>query len=379
MSLYCSSELMETRRDVLQKSGIVAALGTTGLAGCLGGDEEEGDDDTVTAAYVYDEPVADIGWTNTHEKTRKALEEEFDWYETQVVEDISPSEAASTFNDLANQGVDVIEAATFDYGEPAADVVQDHDDLFIETPRIVPVDTYDGDQLGYYLGRLEDACYVAGKAAGMLTETNLLGYVMPFDIASTVTELNALMLGARSVNEDAELIIRRTNSWYDPPAEQDAAESLVEEGADVLGYRVSSPTTMEVAEENDLWSYGYADSFSGTDIEYDKYITSRMWDWTPFYRQTAEAARDGELGDSSRFSLDELRGNYFGIPEGGVTLDDYGSGVPSEVVDEMDSTIEAIESGEITSQDMFEGSMYSDMSQFERVTTSEEYVEGVLD
>jgi basic membrane protein A len=375
---------MQTRRSILKKAGAASVALTAGLAGCTGDDSgnettEPGTDEggTVTAAYVYDEPISDIGWTNTHEVARESLKEELDWYETQVTEDVPPSEAQQTFETLAQDGVDVIEAATFGYGDPAASVVQDMDDVYIETPRMVPVDGYEGPQLGYYLGQLEDACYATGVAAGMVTETNVLGYVMPFSIASTVTELNALMQGVKSVNEDAELVLRFTDSWYDPPAEREAAESLVDQGADVLGYRVSTPTTMEVAAENDLWSYGYADSFIGTDIEYDKYITSRMWDWSSFYRATAEAAREGNVGDIDRFNVEGFRGNYFGMAEGGVTIDEYGSAVPSDVRSEVDDVVSQLENDEIEGADVFEGTQYADTSAYDRVSSAEEYVDGI--
>lgn len=380
---------MESRRSILKKAGAASVAITAGLAGCTGGDDSGdggsngggGDggsgDDTVTAAYVYNEPIADLGWVHTHEVVRQSLVDELDWYETQVIEDVAPSEAESTFETLAEEGVDVVEAATFDYGTPAAAVVQEYDDIYIETPRMVPVEGYEGPQLGYYLGQLEDACYATGVGAGLLTESDVLGYVMPFSIASTVTELNALMQGVRSVNEDATIIVRFTDTWYDPAAERQAAEALVDEGADVLGYRVSTPTTMEVAAENDIWSYGYADAFSGTDIEYDKYITSRMWDWTPFYRQTAEAAREGSAGDLDRFNVEGFRGNYFGFAEGGVTLDEYGSAVPSDVADAMDEAVSQLESDELTGSEIFEGTQYSDMSAYERVSTASEYVDGI--
>jgi basic membrane protein A len=384
---------MESRRSVLRKAGAASVAITAGLAGCTGGGDggDEGDggstsggdggggsgDDTVTAAYVYNEPISDLGWVHTHEVVRESLVEELDWYETQVIEDVAPSEAESTFTTLAEEGVDVVEAATFDYGTPAASVVQEYNDIYFETPRMVPVEGYEGPQLGYYLGQLEDACYATGVGAGLLTESDVLGYVMPFSIASTVTELNALMQGVKSVNEDATLIVRFTDTWYDPAAERQAAEALVDEGADVLGYRVSTPTTMEVAAENDVWSYGYADSFIDTDIAYNKYITSRMWDWTPFYRQTAEAARESSAGEISRFNVDGFRGNYFGFAEGGVTLDEYGSGVPSDVADAMDEAVSQLESGELTGSAIFEGTQYSDTPAYERVSTASEYVDGI--
>jgi len=325
-------------------------LSVVGLAGCIGDDDDgngdggnggDGDDDTVEVAYVYDEPVSDIGWTNTHEVVREQLESELDWYEARVVEDIAPSETEETFNQLASDGVDVIEAATFDYGEPAVGTIEQFDDIYIEVSRLAPVEGYSGWQLGYYLGKLEHPCYVVGKAAGMLTETNTLGYVQSFGIPSTITELNALMAGAKSVNPDVEMIVRTVNTWFDPPAEQDAAQNLIDEG---------------------VWGYGYADDLAGTDVVWGGYISSRAWDWTPFYRQAAEYARDGNLEDTSRFNLDELNGNYFGIPEGGVTVGEYGPELPSDVADEMDETTQALAEEEVT-----DGDIHSDVIQLSHV------------
>jgi len=370
---------MRTRRSLLKSAATVGALGTAGLAGCLDSLDSGGggDNDTVEAAYVYDEPVSDLGWTNTHEVVRESLEDELDWYETRVVEDIAPSEAEETFDSLAEDGVDIIEAATFDYGEPAVATIEKFDDIYIETPRLAPVEGYSGWQKGYYLGKLEHACYVVGKAAGMVTETNTLGYVQSFGIPSTITELNALMSGALSVNEDVEMVVRTVNTWFDPPQEQDAAQTLIDAGADVIGYRTSTPAALEVAADEGVWGYGYADDFAGTDVEWDGYISSRAWDWTPFYRETAEYANDGNLDDTSRFNLDEINGNYLGIPGGGVKVGEYGGGVPSDVQQEMDDTVAAMEDEEVTDEDIFSGTQYADWSPFERVSGAGEYIEGI--
>jgi len=411
--------MTNSRRDTLKKLGALGALGVTGLAGCSGdgGDGSDGGDggdggastptsgdgddsttedgdgmdgatttsagdemtstgDTVTAAYVYNEEVVDLGWVNTHEKVRKKLVDRYDWYETQIVEDISVSEAETTFQDLANQDIDIIEAATFGYGEPAAKVVQNND-VYVETPRMARVEGYSGPRLGYYFGKLEQPSYVVGRAAAMLTESNLLGYVNSFAIPSTLVELNGLALGAKSVNPDVEIEVRNVGTWYDPGKERSAAQDLVDQGADVLGYRTSTPAIFDVAEGNDLWAYGYADGFAGTELSYDKYITSRMWDWTPFFDETANAAREGNVGDESRFNVDEVRGNYFGFDRGGVQLDDYGPNVPSEVVDDMESTAEEFTDGEMTSDDIFADTQWADWSEFRRVNEMGSYTDNI--
>lgn len=372
---------MPTRRSALA----AGAAAFASLSGCIGSDDEaDEEDDSVKVAWVYDEPVSDIGWTNTYEETREVLENEYD-IETTVVEDIAPGDANETFTDLARDGYDIIEAATFDYGEPAAQVIEEFDDVFIETPRIAPVEGYETHpQKGYYLGRLEEPCYVLGRAAGMVTETDTIGLVQSFDIPSTVAEANAIYQGAQSVNPDVDLEVITVNTWFDPPTEVDAAEALVENDADVLSYRVSTANTLEVAADEDVWGFAYADEFKGSDVDYEKYISSRLWNWVPFFGLSVEHAIEGTLFDEEtfdeRFDLreeDGLHGNFWGFEEGGVDLGEIGDNVPEEVETDMMETVTAFEEGDLTGDDIYEGTMYEGTTAFERATEGTDYVAGI--
>ena len=57
---------------------------------------------------------------------------------------------------------------------------------------------------GTYFGTVYEPVYLAGIAAGQLTESNKLGYVYAFPIPQTIANINAFELGAQSVNPDVE-------------------------------------------------------------------------------------------------------------------------------------------------------------------------------
>jgi basic membrane protein A len=333
-----------------------------------GGDEmtesggSDSESETVRAAYVYNGPIGDQGWVASHESARQQLEEKFDWYETETVTELPASEASSVFEDFGERGFDIVEGCTFDYGPVARQVGDDYPDTYFESSRVTTVED-DMPNVGYYYGKLHEARYLTGVASAMMSETNTLGYVLAFPISLLINDLNAMTLGARSVNPDITMIPTYTNTWYDPPKEQDAARSLVDQGVDVLAYHESSPATLRTAKEEGVWGIGYADAvgqFAG-----DQYMTSCMWNWAPIYEATAKAAKNGE-------SQPEVK--FYGLEEGGVKLDDWGPQVPEEVKSEVESVKQELVNGE---RSIWAGSKYEGMDDLEISRTANEYVEGV--
>ena len=108
-----------------------------------------------------------------------------------------------------------------------------------------------------YFGNMSQARYMSGIAAGLRTESNVLGFVAAHPNSEVITGLTAFFLGAQSVNPDVEMYVMFMGQWNNPTLERQIAEALVARGADVLGQHADSPTTQTVAEENGVWSVGY--------------------------------------------------------------------------------------------------------------------------
>jgi basic membrane protein A len=209
------------------------------------------------------------------------------------------------------------------------------------------------------------ARYLAGVAAGMVTEVDTLGYVAAFPTSEVIRGINAFTLGAASVNDAVTTKVRWTNSWYDPPTEQEAAESLLEAGVDVMAQHQDSTAALEAAADADIWATGYdapMGQFAG-----DNYLTSPIWDWEVFYEPTITAVRNGEW--SSDFY-------YQGLDSGLVALDDWGPQVPEEVTSEVETKREAIVAGDL---DVWADSAFADETEtwrFEQMGSFAEPVEG---
>ncbi len=153
------------------------------------------------------------------------------------------------------------------------------------------------DNLGTYFGTVYEPVYLAGIAAGAASETGTLGYVYAFPIPQTLANINAFTLGAQSVNPDIETITVSTGSWCDPALQAQAAQSLIDEGADVITqHQDCTKTIVEAAEAAGIYSVGYhADASS---LAPNGWITGSEWDWAALYTDIVQTVIDGDFADS---------------------------------------------------------------------------------
>ena len=82
---------------------------------------------------------------------------------------------------------------------------------------------------------------MAGIVAGLTTKTNKLGFIAAKPIPQVLRNINSYTLGARSVNPKATTTVIFTGDWSMPVKEAEAANSLIDQGVDVLTMHVDSP------------------------------------------------------------------------------------------------------------------------------------------
>ena len=93
-----------------------------------------------------------------------------------------------------------------------------------------------GTNFNNYFGRIYQSRYLSGVAAGLKTESNMIGYVgaMGQENGEVTSGIDAFAMGVESVNPDAKVYVKITNSWYDPEGESQAAKALIDMGCDVI-------------------------------------------------------------------------------------------------------------------------------------------------
>jgi simple sugar transport system substrate-binding protein len=133
--------------------------------------------------------------------------------------------------------------------------------------------------------------YMAGVIAGKMTKTNVLGFVGSFPIAEVLRNINAFTLGAQSVNPKIRTKVVWVNTWYDPGKESEAAQSLINQKADVLLQNTDSTAVLQTAEKNGKYAFGWDSDMSSFGPK--AHLGSAIVNWAPYYIKAIEEVKAG--------------------------------------------------------------------------------------
>ncbi len=204
---------------------------------------------------LYGGPINDAGYNQAMHESVMAIKDNIACVEIIEAENV-PEEAGatSTMENMIQQGAGLIFATAFNHQYPALDLSYKYPEVIFEHAGGWEM----GANFANFFGEPPDTWYIMGVAAGLMTETNQLGFVAAFPLGWTLTFANAFHLGAVSVNPDVETTVTFTFSWGDSAKEAEATNSLINQGADVISMHVDSPTTViSAAESRGVYSIGF--------------------------------------------------------------------------------------------------------------------------
>jgi len=285
-------------------------------------------------AFVYVAPLTETGWVRQHEEGRKAVESAFAGrVRTTYVENVPEGpDAERVIRDLARQGHKLIFTPSFGYMEPTLKVAKDFPDVKFESiTGYKTAANVAAANARYYEGR-----YLAGIAAGRMTQTHVAGYVAGFPIPEVLQGINAFTLGMRSVDPKAQVKVVWLNAWFDPPRERDAAMTLFNQDVDVIAFHTGSDAVMAAAQERGKMAVGYHSDMrkAGPDAQ----IVAVTHLWGDYYRGRTKAVLDGTWKP----------GNVWGgVREGMIQATGFGPKVPQKVRDEVLARQKDIASGRL--------------------------------
>lgn len=260
------------------------------VTGCGGGEKKPAApaQEKMKVAFVYVGPVGDAGWTYSHDMGRKYLMEKMPDVQTTIIESVPEgADSERVITQLAEQGHKVIFTTSFGYMDPTINVAKKYPNVvFLHCSGYKTAQN-----VGNYFGRIYQARYLTGIAAGKASKSNVIGYVAAHPIPEVIRGINAFTLGVLSVNPNAKVKVVWTNTWYDPAKEKQAALSLLDGGADVIAQHQDTPGPQQAAEERGKFSVGYNTDMSK--LAPKAVLTSAVWNWGPYYVNTVEAVKKG--------------------------------------------------------------------------------------
>jgi simple sugar transport system substrate-binding protein len=290
-----------SKRALIRLAGAAGVIATAALVGCGKKEEppppapapapqaEAPKPEPLKAAWVYVGPVGDAGWTFAHDQGRKAVEAHFgDKVVTTFVEKVPEgADAERVIRDLAQQGNKIIFATSFGFMEAMLKVAAEFPDVKFEHATGYKT----ADNMRIYDASFYQDTYMAGVIAGKMTKTNTLGFVGSFPIPEVLRNINAFMLGAQSVNPKVKMKVVWVNTWFDPPKEADAAQSLINQGADVLLQNTDSTAVLQTAEKNGKYAFGWDSDMSA--FAPNAHLASAVVNWGPYYIKAIDEVING--------------------------------------------------------------------------------------
>jgi basic membrane protein A len=197
-----------------------------------------------------------------------------------------------------------------------------------------------------YFGRIYQARYLAGIAAGLKTMTNKIGYVAAWpDNAEINGGINAFALGIQSVNPDAVVYVKYINTWFDPTLEKQTAVALLSLDCDVIAQHVDTSMPQIAAQEAGKFGCGYNTDM--TSAAPDAHLTAPIWHWSSVYTAEVKDVMNGTW----------LPVNYFlGMKEGMVDISPLSKNVAEGTAKKIEEARAKILSGE---WDVFTGPIYN--------------------
>jgi simple sugar transport system substrate-binding protein len=330
-----------SKRALLKIAGWSTVAATAALVGC--GKKEEAAPPAASApvaasapakpeplkiAFAYVGPVGDGGWTFAHDNARKAVEKEFgDKVVTSFVENVpEAADAERVFRDMIGQGNKLIFGTTFGYMESMLKVAPEAKDVKFEHATGYKT----AENMRTYDSRTYEGAYMAGVIAGSMTKSNTLGIVGSVPIPEVVRNINSFTLGAQSVNPKVKTKVVWVNKWFDPPKETEAAQSLINGGADVLFQNTDSSAVLKTAAKAGKYAFGWDSDMSAYAPE--AHLASSIINWAPYYIKATGDALEGKWATGSV---------WWGVKEGAIDIVSISDKVPAETK----TKVEAIKAG----------------------------------
>ncbi|TMC03341.1 MAG: BMP family ABC transporter substrate-binding protein, partial [Chloroflexi bacterium] len=142
-----------------------------------------------------------------------------------------------------------------------------------------------------------------------------------------------------------------TNTWYDPPTETAAANSLIQSGADVTAQHEDSTATLLASAGAHIYSVGSeADTH---DVSPTAYLTGTYYDWSKYAIDQVTALKNGT------WKADDYSGD---LESGLIAVGPVNAAVSADVQAKVAQVIADLKSGKIK---VFTGPIYDNAGKLE--------------
>jgi simple sugar transport system substrate-binding protein len=239
-----------------------------------------------------------------------------DKIETIYVENVAEDASAiPVLRDLAQQGCKLIFTTSFGYMDQTLEVAKEFPDVKFEHC----TGYKRADNVATYNSRFHEGRAVLGTIAGKMSKSGVMGYLGSFKIPEVVLGVNSFALAAQKQNPAAIVKVLMIDSWFDPPKEAAATETLINLGCDIVTTHTDSPAPLQILEQKGLHGFGQGADMSA--FAPNAHLTAIEDIWGPYYIERTKAILDGSWASTDTWD---------GMIDGEVVISPYSAAVSAD-------------------------------------------------
>lgn len=303
--------------------------------------------ETLKVGIIFTGSQRDLGWNQASAIGADYVEQTLSNVEIIRAENIpETAEVQEVAEQMIREGATIIIATSFGFSGPIKAIIDRHPEImFLHLGDLEIHENY-----GSFFANIWQLQYAAGRAAGHTTQSGKLGFIAAFPIPSSLLNINAFHLGARSINPQVETTVVMTNDWCDPGKQVTAVQTLTAARVDVISLQQDcTKTVIDAAERVGVWVSGF--HYDASDAAPDRWLTGASWNWGPIMAQIIHEIRAGQYQSSVMLA---------GIDAGWAKLSTIGHAVPDDTRQIVLNTVDGLRLGGISP---FTGPIYDQNGQ----------------
>lgn len=325
---------------------IAVAVAAIALAAALLSEQEPAapPHDRPRIAVVTDALFNDSGWGASALSASKFIE---DKYATEVtaVDNVAIADIESTLTRYADQKYDLIIAHGFQWGDPALRVGKQYPDARI----VVFTGLVRSENVASIFPMQQQGSFLLGALAGMMTKTNVVGFVGGEEYPNVVNIFEGYRQGAIAANPKVSVVKTYLNDWDNELKGKEATSSLIAtDRADVVFHvaDTSGHGVIEAAQERHVFALGAVQDQNA--LAPDTVLSSFVLDTDKAYDQAVQMS----LGDTFRGDIFKpgIESREGGEGDGIVYLAPFhglDGGVPPQVKERMSELARSVINGTV--------------------------------
>ena len=286
-------------------------------------------------AFIYLSPAHDGGWTESIERGRVALEIATG-LEAAYTEDVSSNKTKTrqVIDLYVKRGYNIIIGTAWDYGEAFAEAAAAYPNVAFMNAAGETM----ADNLESFYARTYQGWYLAGMAAASVSKSKKLGMVAGFPLSVVNWDINAFQRGAQAIDPEAQVIATFVNTWFDPVKEGQAAEAMIEQGADVIATDLSAASVPAAAEKAGVRFVGFQNDMAH--LAPNGHVVSVVFNWESHLIPSVQEMVNGTWASKGS--------SFIGIDQGMIGLSGLTDDVPDDVKAKIAQAESAMKSGALT-------------------------------